>query len=44
MIGVWALVQLLSVAEKASDGVAYMAHVGGLAAGALLFLGSARPG
>jgi rhomboid family protein len=37
VIGGWALLQFLSVAEKASDGVAYLAHVGGLAAGALLF-------
>jgi membrane associated rhomboid family serine protease len=38
VIGGWALLQLFLLAGKADDGVAYLAHVGGLAVGALLFL------
>jgi len=38
VIGGWALLQLAMLANKPDDGVAYLAHVGGLAAGALLFL------
>ena len=38
VIGGWAVLQLFSLAGKADDGVAYLAHVGGLVAGALLFL------
>jgi membrane associated rhomboid family serine protease len=39
VIGGWALLQLFMLAGKADDGVAYLAHVGGLGVGALLFLG-----
>ena len=38
VIGGWALLQLFLLAGKADDGVAYLAHVGGLVVGALLFL------
>ena len=38
VIGVWAGLQVVHVAGKDNDGVAYMAHVGGLAAGVVLFL------
>jgi len=38
VIGVWAGLQVVHIAGKDSDGVAYMAHVGGLAAGVVLFL------
>jgi rhomboid family protein len=38
VIGGWGLLQLFYVAQQADDGVAYLAHVGGLAAGAILFL------
>jgi membrane associated rhomboid family serine protease len=38
VIGGWALLQVVLLANKTNDGVAYLAHVGGLAAGALLFL------
>jgi membrane associated rhomboid family serine protease len=38
VIGGWALLQVVLLANKTDDGVAYLAHVGGLAAGALLFL------
>ena len=34
----WVLLQLYQIANQASDGVAYVAHGGGLIAGALLFL------
>jgi membrane associated rhomboid family serine protease len=37
VIGGWAAWQLWQVTVQAQDGVAYMAHVGGLAAGAVLF-------
>jgi len=37
VIGGWALWQLWQVTAQAQDGVAYMAHVGGLVAGAALF-------
>jgi membrane associated rhomboid family serine protease len=38
VIGAWAGLQVVHLAGKDSDGVAYMAHVGGLAAGVVLFL------
>jgi membrane associated rhomboid family serine protease len=38
VIGGWVLLQLYQIANQASDGVAYVAHGGGLIAGALLFL------
>jgi membrane associated rhomboid family serine protease len=34
----WALLQIFLLAQNSNDGVAYLAHVGGLAAGAILFL------
>jgi membrane associated rhomboid family serine protease len=37
-IGFWALLQILDVINKVDDGVAYIGHVGGLIAGALLFV------
>ena len=37
IIGGWVLLQLLMLALKTEDGVAYAAHVGGLIAGAALF-------
>lgn len=37
VIGVWALWQLFQVMSQPKDGVAYMAHVGGLIVGAILF-------
>jgi membrane associated rhomboid family serine protease len=37
-IGVWALLQVIDVAAKDGDHVAYMAHVGGLVGGVVLFL------
>ena len=39
VIGVWALLQILSMGGSGQEGIAYAAHFGGLAAGALLFLG-----
>jgi membrane associated rhomboid family serine protease len=38
MIGLWALLQVVHLAGKDNEGVAYMAHVGGLVAGVVLFL------
>ena len=38
VIGGWGLLQLVLLSQKTNDGVAYAAHVGGLFAGALLFL------
>jgi membrane associated rhomboid family serine protease len=38
VIGGWALLQFISLASQPDDGVAYIAHVGGLAAGVALFL------
>ncbi|MBO0755202.1 MAG: rhomboid family intramembrane serine protease, partial [Bradyrhizobiaceae bacterium] len=38
VIGAWALLQVFLLAQDSKDGVAYLAHVGGLAAGAILFL------
>jgi membrane associated rhomboid family serine protease len=37
IIGAWVLLQLIMLASKPEDGVAYAAHVGGLLAGAGLF-------
>jgi membrane associated rhomboid family serine protease len=34
----WAILQIYLLAQNSEDGVAYLAHVGGLIAGALLFL------
>ncbi len=44
VIGGWALMQLWQIETRADDGVAYWAHVGGLAAGAGLFTLLRRPG
>lgn len=44
VIGSWAIWQLIEVASRAQDGVAYWAHVGGLATGAVLFLVMRPPG
>jgi membrane associated rhomboid family serine protease len=38
VIGGWVLLQLFQIATHANDGVAYVAHGGGLIAGAILFL------
>jgi membrane associated rhomboid family serine protease len=38
VIGSWALWQIVEATSRAQDGVAYWAHVGGLATGAALFL------
>jgi membrane associated rhomboid family serine protease len=38
VIGGWVLLQLYQIASHTNDGVAYVAHGGGLIAGALLFL------
>ena len=38
VIGGWAIWQVVEAASRAQDGVAYWAHVGGLATGAALFL------
>lgn len=38
VIGVWALLQIIDLAGKTDDQVAYMAHIGGMIAGAVLFL------
>ena len=38
VIGAWVALQLYMTLRSPDDGVAYMAHVGGLVAGALLFL------
>jgi len=37
VIGLWGVLQLISLGAQADDGVAYLAHVGGFAAGAALF-------
>jgi membrane associated rhomboid family serine protease len=37
VLGFWVLTQLWAVSVQSQDGVAYMAHVGGLIAGAVLF-------
>lgn len=38
VVGAWALLQIFLLAQHSDDGVAYLAHVGGLAAGAILFV------
>jgi membrane associated rhomboid family serine protease len=38
IIGFWVLWQIIQVANSESDGVAYWAHIGGLIAGAVLFI------
>ena len=38
VIGGWVLLQLVMLMSQPDDHVAYMAHVGGLIAGAVLFL------
>jgi membrane associated rhomboid family serine protease len=37
VIGAWALLQIYLLSQHSDDGVAYLAHVGGLVAGAILF-------
>ena len=37
VLGAWILMQLWSISVQTQDGVAYMAHVGGLVSGAALF-------
>ena len=44
VIGGWALWQIVEVASRAQDGVAYWAHVGGLITGAILFALIRPPG
>lgn len=44
VIGGWAIWQIVEAASRAQDGIAYWAHVGGLAAGAALFLVMRPPG
>ncbi len=43
VIGAWALLQLLGLRGNGDEGVAYIAHFGGLVAGALLFLAMRPP-
>jgi membrane associated rhomboid family serine protease len=38
VIGAWAVLQLVQIAQQTQDGVAYSAHGGGLICGAILFL------
>lgn len=38
VIGLWAVWQVIEVANRAGDGVAYWAHIGGLVTGAVLFV------
>jgi membrane associated rhomboid family serine protease len=44
VLGFWALTQLVMVVIAPVDGVAWWAHVGGMAAGAVLVLFMRRPG
>jgi membrane associated rhomboid family serine protease len=44
VIGGWAIWQVVEATSRAQDGVAYWAHVGGLATGAILFLVMRPPG
>jgi membrane associated rhomboid family serine protease len=44
VIGSWVVWQIVEAAIRAQNGVAYWAHVGGLATGALLFLAMRPPG
>ena len=38
IIGFWAIWQVIDIASRADDGVAYWAHIGGLITGAILFV------
>jgi membrane associated rhomboid family serine protease len=44
IIGGWAIWQAIEAANHVQDGVAYLAHIGGLAAGAILFVLMRPPG
>jgi len=44
VIGAWALLQVLGLRGDSQEGIAYIAHFGGLAAGAILFLAMRPPG
>jgi membrane associated rhomboid family serine protease len=44
VLGIWVATQLAMVVLAPADGVAWWAHVGGLAAGAVLVLFMRRPG
>jgi membrane associated rhomboid family serine protease len=44
VLGFWVLMQVWEVLKHASDGVAWWAHIGGLASGALLILVMRKPG
>ncbi len=44
IIGGWAIWQVIEVASRTQDNVAYWAHVGGLATGAILFVLMRPPG
>lgn len=44
VLGFWVLLQLFSAFTSSGEGIAWWAHVGGLAAGALLVLFMRRPG
>lgn len=44
VIGFWVIWQFVEVAVRTEDGVAYWAHIGGLATGAVLFLVMRPPG
>ena len=38
IIGFWAIWQVIDIASRVDDGVAYWAHIGGLITGAILFV------
>jgi membrane associated rhomboid family serine protease len=44
VIGGWAIYQVIEVANRTNDNIAYWAHVGGLATGAILFVLMRPPG
>jgi membrane associated rhomboid family serine protease len=44
ILGVWVLIQVVNALRGDNDGIAWWAHIGGLAAGALLVLFMRRPG
>jgi membrane associated rhomboid family serine protease len=44
VLGFWVLMQIWEIVKHSSDGVAWWAHIGGLAAGALLILVLRKPG
>jgi membrane associated rhomboid family serine protease len=44
VLGFWVLLQLFSALTSSGEGIAWWAHVGGLAAGAVLILFMRRPG